>query len=127
MKQLKLTINSKQYNFLVNEHEMLASIIREKAGLTGTKIGCEQGSCGACTILANDEAVLSCITPALRFDGAKITTIEGIATDGKLHKLQEKFVEKGAIQCGFCTPGMVLTSLDYVNKNPNTTVEEIGP
>src|ERR1035437_7987775 len=104
---------------------MLSSVIREKAGLTGTKIGCEQGSCGACTVMVNKEPVLSCITPALRFDGAEITTIEGVSTNGELHLLQEKFVEKGAIQCGFCTPGMVITALDFVNKNPNPSIHEI--
>src|ERR1035437_5541821 len=114
MKQLNLKVNGKQYNFLVNDHEMLSSVIREKVGLTGTKVGCEQGSCGACTVLVNNEPVLSCITPALRFDNAEITTIEGIAKDAELHKLQEKFVDKGAIQCGFCTPGMVMTSISLI-------------
>jgi 4-hydroxybenzoyl-CoA reductase alpha subunit len=111
MQQLKLKINGKQYHLLVEDHEMLSHVIREKAGLTGTKVGCGQGSCGACTVLLNDKAVLSCITPAMRCDNAEITTIEALATEGKLHKLQEKFVEKGAVQCGFCTPGMVMTAL----------------
>ena len=93
---------------------MLSNVIREKIGLTGTKIGCSQGSCGACTVMVNDEPVLSCITPALRFENAKITTIEGVAVNGEMHRLQEKFVHKGAIQCGFCTPGMVLTALGLV-------------
>ena len=111
MQVLKLTINGKKHELLVGAHEMLSKVIREKVGLTGTKIGCEQGSCGACTVLVNKEPVLSCITPAMRFDGAEITTIEGVSKNGELHKLQEKFVEKGAIQCGFCTPGMVMTAL----------------
>ncbi len=96
---------------MVGDHEMLARVIREKAGLTGTKVGCEQGSCGACTVLVDDKAVLSCITPAMRCDNTEITTIEALAVEGKLHKLQERFVEKGAVQCGFCTPGMVMTAL----------------
>ncbi len=125
MKQLKLTINGKQIELLVGEHEMLSSVIREKAGFTGTKIGCEQGSCGACTVLINNEPVLSCITPAMRCNESDILTIEGVATSANLHKLQEKFVEKGATQCGFCTPGMVLTSLDFINNNPKATVNEI--
>ncbi|MCX6295747.1 MAG: 2Fe-2S iron-sulfur cluster-binding protein [Bacteroidetes bacterium] len=125
MKQIKIKINGKQYDLLVNSHEMLSSVIREKVGLTGTKIGCEQGSCGACTVLVNKEPVLSCITPALRYDGAEITTIEGVSKNGELHRLQEKFVEKGAIQCGFCTPGMIITSLDFLDKNPNPTEHEI--
>ncbi len=125
MKQIKLKINGKQHVFLVNDHEMLSNVIREKAGLTGTKIGCEQGSCGACTVMVNKEPVLSCITPALRYDGAEITTIEGVSKNGELDLLQSKFVEKGAIQCGFCTPGMVMTALDFVNKNPNPSIHEI--
>ncbi len=125
MKHLNLTVNGKEYQVLIKEHEMLSSVLREKIGLTGTKIGCEQGSCGACTILANDQPVLSCITPALRFEGASITTIEGLSNNGKLHKLQEKFVEKGAIQCGFCTPGMVMTALDFVNHNPKPDIQDI--
>src|ERR1017187_8391538 len=125
MKAINIFVNGTQHQLLVEEHEMLSHVIREKVGLTGTKIGCDQGSCGACTVLANDEPVLSCITPAMRFDGAHITTIEGISTDATLHKLQEKFVEKGAIQCGFCTPGMVMTALDFINKNPNPSIDEI--
>ena len=125
MRPLNIKINGKTFNLMVDDHEMLSSVIREKAGLTGTKIGCEQGSCGACTVMVNKEPVLSCITPALRFDGAEITTIEGVSTNGELHLLQKKFVEKGAIQCGFCTPGMVITALDFVNKNPNPSIHEI--
>jgi 4-hydroxybenzoyl-CoA reductase subunit alpha len=125
MKQLNIKINGAQYHLLVEEHEMLSHVIREQVGLTGTKIGCNQGSCGACTVLANNEPVLSCITPAMRFDGANITTIEGVSVDGELHDLQKKFVEKGAVQCGFCTPGMVMTALDFVNKNPNPGIDEI--
>lgn len=114
MRVLHLDINGKSYDVSVGEHEMLSTVIREKAGLTGTKIGCSQGSCGACTVLVNDEPVLSCITPALRFENAKITTIEGVSGNGEMHHLQSKFVSKGAIQCGFCTPGMVLTALGLV-------------
>lgn len=125
MKQLSITVNNVKHEVLVGEHDMLSGVIREKLGLTGTKIGCEQASCGACTVLVNNEPVLSCITPALRFQDATITTIEGIATDKGLHRLQQKFVEKGAVQCGFCTPGMVMTALDHVNKHPKTTREKI--
>src|SRR3989304_6503297 len=125
MKVLKLTVNGKSHEVLVSEHEMLSNVIREKIGLTGTKIGCAQGSCGACSVLVNNEPVLSCITPALRFENAHITTIEGVSKNGELHKLQHKFVEKGAIQCGFCTPGMVMTSLDFVNKTHKARQDEI--
>ncbi len=125
MKVINLIVNGSKHQLLVEEHQMLSHVIREQIGLTGTKIGCSQGSCGACTVLANNEPVLSCITPAIRFDGASITTIEGISTNGELSGLQKKFVEKGAIQCGFCTPGMVITALDFVNKNPNPTIDDI--
>ncbi|RPI19283.1 MAG: aldehyde oxidase [Ignavibacteriae bacterium] len=125
MKQIKLYINNKEYDFLVKGHEMLSTVIREKAGLTGTKLGCEQGSCGACTVLVDGSPLLSCIAPAIRYDGARITTIEGIAVNGELHDLQKKFVEKGSIQCGYCTPGMVMSILGYLNKNPNPSSNEI--
>ena len=125
MKQATYIVNGKKHSVIVGEHEMLSDVIRNKIGLTGTKEGCSQGSCGACTILVNNEAVLSCITPALRFDGSQITTIEGLATQEGLHKLQQKFVDKGAIQCGFCTPGMVITAIDFLNHNPNPSVDEI--
>ena len=125
MKQATFYVNGKKHSIVVGEHQMLSDVIRNIIGLTGTKEGCSQGSCGACTILVNNEPVLSCITPALRYDGANITTIEGIASTDGLHKLQQKFVEKGAIQCGFCTPGMIITALDFINTNPDPTIDEI--
>ncbi len=125
MKAIKITVNNKELELLIGEHETLANVLRQRIGLTGTKIGCEQGSCGACTVLLNDKAVLSCITPAMRCNHANVITIEGLALNGELQLLQKKFVEKGAIQCGFCTPGMVMTSLDFINKNPNATINEI--
>ncbi|MCC6448728.1 MAG: molybdopterin-dependent oxidoreductase, partial [Chitinophagaceae bacterium] len=125
MRQIKININGNWHTLLVGEHEMLANVLREKIELTGTKIGCEQGSCGACTVIADDEAVLSCISPVVKYDGAFIKTIESLSSNGELHKLQEKFVEKGAIQCGFCTPGMVMTALDFVSKNPDPEKKDI--
>ncbi|NUM32448.1 MAG: molybdopterin-dependent oxidoreductase [Bacteroidetes bacterium] len=124
MKKISLNINGAIHELLVAEHEMLSNVIREKAGLTGTKIGCEQGSCGACTVLVNNVPKLSCITPALKCEDAEITTIEALAVNGKLHNLQQKFVDKGAIQCGFCTPGMVMTSLSLVNSIDKNTDEK---
>lgn len=125
MKQITIFVNDKEHSILVNDQEKLSFVLRERIGLTGTKLGCEQGSCGACTVLLDDTPILSCITPALKCSGRKITTIEGIAQNGKLHKLQEKFVEKGAIQCGYCTPGMVMSFIGYQKKNPNPSVQEI--
>jgi len=121
MEILDITVNGTEYKVLVEPHDTLSKVIREKINLTGTKLGCEQASCGACTILVDGKPVQSCVTPALRFQGSNVTTIEGVADKGNLHKLQEKFVEKGAIQCGYCTPGMVMTSLAYLKENPNPT------
>ncbi len=125
MKVISIKVNEARHELLVGEHDTLAKVLREQLGLTGTKIGCEQGSCGACTVLLNDKPVLSCITPAMRCHETEVTTIEGIAKGDELDTLQKKFVEKGAIQCGFCTPGMVITSVDFVRKNPNATLDEI--
>ncbi len=125
MEIIKLTVNEKEYQVIVKPHDTLAKVLREKIHLTGTKIGCEQASCGACTVFVDGKAVQSCITPALRVAGSVITTIEGVADQNKLHKLQDKFVEKGAIQCGYCTPGMIMTSLDFLEENPTPTTTEI--
>ncbi len=127
MEKITLIVNGRKYEVLVDQHEMLSAVIRDKVGLTGTKVGCDQGSCGACTVLAGKSTpVLSCITPAIRFNNVEITTIEGVAgSDGSLNLLQEKFMEKGAIQCGFCTPGMVMTALAFVRNKPHPTAEEI--
>ena len=125
MKVITLKINGKQHELLVGEHDSLVKVLREKALLTGTKRGCEQGSCGACAVLVDGSVLQSCITPAQKCDGSEILTIEGVAKNGQLHDLQRKFVEKGAIQCGYCTPGMVMTSLDLLNDNPNPSDDEI--
>jgi 4-hydroxybenzoyl-CoA reductase subunit alpha len=126
MKKITLFVNDREHSLLVNDHEKLSFVLRERIGLTGTKLGCEQGSCGACTVILDDTPILSCITPVLKCNGHRITTIEGIAQKGKLHKLQEKFVEKGAIQCGYCTPGMIMSSIGYLKKNPSPTIHEIN-
>lgn len=125
MQHLSFTVNDKDYDLLVEADETLANVIRYRLQLTGTKIGCEQGSCGACTVLANGKPVLSCISPALRFQGYRIQTIEGVEKNGKLHPVQQKFIEKGALQCGYCTPGVVLTAKAFLEKNPDPTVAEI--
>jgi len=125
MEIIKLTVNGKEYKVIAEPHDTLAKVLRDKIQLTGTKLGCEQASCGACTVFVDGKAVQSCITPAMRVAGSVITTIEGVADQNKLHKLQEKFVEKGAIQCGYCTPGMIMTTLDYLKENPTPTTDEI--
>jgi 4-hydroxybenzoyl-CoA reductase subunit alpha len=122
---LTLTVNGTAHTVLVKPGERLVDVLREKLMLTGTKMGCEQGSCGACTVLANGEAIQSCITPALRMQGANITTIEGISQNGVPNGLQQKFVQHGAIQCGYCTPGMILTTMNFLEENPKPTEDEI--
>ncbi|HQQ94271.1 MAG TPA: molybdopterin-dependent oxidoreductase [Bacteroidia bacterium] len=125
MKVLTLTVNGTKHQVLAEEHESLAHVLREKIHLTGTKLGCEQGSCGACTVLADGAVIQSCITPAMRLEGSEITTIEGIADSEKLHPLQARFVEYGAIQCGYCTPGMVMSALAFLKENPRPSRDEI--
>ena len=122
---LTLNVNGIKHQVLVNEHDTLSKVLREKINLTGTKMGCEQGSCGACTVFADGEAIQSCITLALKMEGSNITTIEGISNKNEPHKLQTKFVEHGAIQCGYCTPGMVMTTLSFLDENPNPNKEKI--
>ena len=104
---------------------LLVHYLREVAGLTGTHIGCETSICGACTVLLNGEAVKSCTLFAVQADGAEITTIEGLATDGKLHPLQQGFWEEHGLQCGFCTPGMILASHQLLRRNPHPSQDEI--
>jgi 4-hydroxybenzoyl-CoA reductase subunit alpha len=125
MNIIKLIVNEKEYRVVAEPHDTLAKVLREKIQLTGTKLGCEQASCGACTVFVNGKAVQSCITPVMRVAGSTITTIEGVADQNKLHKLQEKFVEKGAIQCGYCTPGMIITTLAFLEENQNPTTSDI--
>ncbi len=125
MQALKLHINGTWYEELVKPHDTLAHVLRRKLQLTGTKLACESGTCGACTVLLDGKPVQSCITPVMRCAGKEITTIEALNSDGKMHRLQEKFVEKGAIQCGYCTPGMIMSAWGYLQKHPDPDVEEI--
>ncbi len=126
MQTLTLSINGHEQSFLVEDDDMLATVLREKAHLTGTKLGCEQGSCGACTVLVNGHTALSCITPALKCQGANILTIEGMANGNELHPIQQAFVEHGALQCGYCTPGLVLTAHALLERNPQPIRAEIA-
>ncbi len=107
---LELKINGDTHDVLVSPNNTLLEVLRDKLGLTGTKRGCDLGSCGACTVLIDGEACLSCLILAVDAAGREILTIEGLAAGGDLHPLQRAFVEKGAVQCGFCTPGMILTA-----------------
>ena len=125
MAQLHTTINGEQIVAEVDPSLSLAQFLREKLYLTGTKIGCGKGECGACTIILDGKAVTSCIIPVLRAEGAVIQTIEGVAKGEKLHPIQEEFVNKGAVQCGFCTPGMVMSAKALLDENPAPKKEEI--
>ncbi len=126
MKQeIEFTINGKRRKLIVKPNDLLLNVIREDLGLAGTKYGCGTGECGACTVLIEGEPVLSCLTLAVTVDKKKVATIEGIGTDENPHPLQQTFVEAGAIQCGYCTPGMILSAKALLDKNPNPTEDEI--
>jgi carbon-monoxide dehydrogenase small subunit len=121
----QLVVNNRTYLIHAKPNATLLSVLRDQLDLTGAKCGCGTGDCGACTVLMDGKAVRSCIVPVKKADGHAILTIEGLARGNKLHPLQRAFVECGAIQCGFCTPGMILTAKALLNQNPNPTEEEI--
>lgn len=123
-KTIEFVINKKPRKLSVEPKELLLNVIREDLGLTGAKYGCGTGECGACTVLVDGEPILSCLTLAVTVDGKEIVTAEGIAGD-KLHPVQEAFLEHGAIQCGFCTPAMVVMAKALLDENPNPAEEEI--
>ena len=122
---IELSINGDTYDVLVSPNNTLLEVLRDKLGLMGTKRGCDLGACGACTVLINGEAYLSCVMLAIDAGGKDILTIEGLAEGGELHPLQSSFVEKGGLQCGFCTPGMILTAKAILNEEENPTEDVI--
>ncbi len=122
---IRVTVNGTAHTSEVEPRLLLVHYIREALGLTGTHIGCDTTSCGACTILMNGKAVKSCTLLAVQANGATLQTIEGVAQDGKLHPIQEGFWEEHGLQCGFCTPGMIMTSLDLLKRIPEPTEEQI--
>src|SRR5437773_188389 len=122
---VRLTVNGVEREGRCEPRKLLADFLREDLGLTGTHVGCEHGICGACTILIDGEVARSCIMLAVQADGAELLTIEGLMRDGKLHPLQEAFREHHGLQCGFCTPGMLMTALDLLRTNPSPTQAEI--
>ncbi|HDP36646.1 MAG TPA: (2Fe-2S)-binding protein [Candidatus Atribacteria bacterium] len=123
--EIEFTINGKKTKLFVKSNTLLINVIRNELYLTGDKYGCGIGECGACTVLINGEPVLSCLTLAADVDGKEITTIEGLAEGDKLHPMQKAFLENAAVQCGFCTPGMILTATALLKENPNPTEDEI--
>jgi carbon-monoxide dehydrogenase small subunit len=125
MKQVRLLVNGTPYELDVEAWETLVDVLRNDLGLTGTKEGCGLGECGACTIIMDGKAVNSCLVLAAEADGKHITTIEGLADGEELHPIQEAFVECGGLQCGFCTPGMIMSTKALLDENPNPSEEEI--
>jgi len=122
---LKLTINDVPYELEVYASQTLAEVLRYDLGLTGTKEGCSDGNCGACTVLLNGKPILSCLTLAMKANGKEVQTVEGLVEDDKLHPLQQSFVNKFAVQCGYCTPGMLMMAKGLLDENPNPTEEEV--
>ena len=125
MRNIHVTVNGENYSADIQDHTVLLSFLREVLGLTGTKEGCGAGECGACTVIMDGEAVNSCLVLAAEADGAEIMTIEGEAVNGELSDLQRSFIEHNGFQCGFCTPGMIMSARALLNKNPNPTREQI--
>lgn len=127
MKQeISLTVNGDTYALAIEPWRTLNEVLREDLNLTGTKLGCGSGDCGACTVMVEGKSVSSCITLAMEMDGKEILTVEGLAPSGEtLHPIQEAFIEKGAIQCGFCTPGMQISALNLLKNNPSPNEEQI--
>lgn len=122
---IQVTVNGKQHQAEVDPRLLLVHFIREELELTGTKIGCDTSQCGACVVLMNGSSLKSCTMLAVQADGAEITTIEGLATDGNLHPLQEAFWNNHGLQCGYCTAGMILASVELLERNPHPTAEEV--
>ena len=125
MKSIELTINERLYKLEIPETEVLADTLRERLGLTGTKKGCEVGECGACTVIMNERTVNSCLVLSLQADGSHITTIEGVGKQEELHAVQQAFLKHDAVQCGFCSPGMILSVINLLQRNPEPEENEI--
>jgi carbon-monoxide dehydrogenase small subunit len=120
-----LTVNGTRREVEVEPRELLVYVLRERLGLTGTNVGCDTSSCGACTVLVNGESVKSCTVLGVQADGLEITTIEGLAADGALHPVQRAFHEQHALQCGYCTPGMVMAAVSLLSESPSPSEREI--
>jgi carbon-monoxide dehydrogenase small subunit len=122
---LAMTVNNRKVAVEIIADELLVDVLRDRLGLTGTKIGCNEGECGACTIIMDGKPVLSCLIPALRAQGREILTIEGLSDGDTLHPLQQAFVDHGAVQCGYCIPGFIISAKALLDLNPHPSSEEI--
>lgn len=125
MRAVSFTLNGAPTRLTVDENRMLLWVLRDDLGLTGTKFGCGEAVCGSCTVLVDDDAVRACATPIKAVEGKRVVTIEGLATDGRLHPLQEAFVREVGFQCGYCTPGMILGAYALLKRNPTPTRDDI--
>ncbi|GAB6153814.1 (2Fe-2S)-binding protein [Desulfosporosinus burensis] len=125
LRQITLIVNSHQHHIFTNDCRTLLDVLREDLNLTGTKKGCDEGDCGVCTVLVDGEPINSCLFLAVKAEGHEVTTIEGLEQDGVLHPIQKAFVEEGAVQCGFCTPGMVMSTKALLDVNTTPNEEEI--
>jgi carbon-monoxide dehydrogenase small subunit len=125
MYPLTMKLNGESVTVEVEPFELLVDVLRDKLGLTGTKIGCSEGECGACTVIMDGRAVLSCLLPAIKAHGREVVTIEGLSSGDQLHPLQRAFIEKGAVQCGYCTPGMIMSAKALLDENPRPSADEI--
>jgi carbon-monoxide dehydrogenase small subunit len=122
---IRLTVNGEPRAAEVEPRRLLVDVLREDLGLTGTHIGCEQGVCGTCTVLLNGASIRSCITLAVQADGGEVSTVEGLAVGGELHPLQDEFSDKQGLQCGYCTPGMLMRAQEILAQNPDPTPEQV--
>ena len=125
MPQVSITVNGAEHMLELEPRELLVYVLRERLGLTGTNVGCDTSSCGACTVLLDGESVKSCTLLGVQVDGHEITTIEGLATNGTMHPVQEAFHEQHGLQCGYCTPGFIMAAVSLLEETPNPTEEEI--
>ncbi|MER3409846.1 MAG: carbon monoxide dehydrogenase [Thermoleophilia bacterium] len=125
MRRIAVTVNGRRHELEVEPRQLLVYLLREQLGLTGTNVGCDTSSCGACTVLLDGQSVKSCTLLAVQADGCEVTTIEGLASGGQLHPVQRAFHEHHALQCGYCTPGMVMAAVSFLEENPRPTEEEV--
>jgi aerobic-type carbon monoxide dehydrogenase small subunit (CoxS/CutS family) len=122
---LTMTLNGQEVTLEIEPSDLLAYVLRDRLGLTGTKIGCDEGECGACTVILDGQAVDSCLLPAMKADGCEVVTVEGLAKGGELDPLQQAFIDKGAVQCGYCTPGLLMSARALLDENPHPSEQEV--